>query len=389
MVFNDKGDEAIEALDQAANELGDLESDVVGVGLAAELARAYMMKGEPIPSLEWCERALVAGERLGLIPLIAEALTTKGSALGLLGRIREQIALLTGALQLTEQQGLVRPRLRALNNLAEGLWTIDPPGSIRLNQEQLELTRRWGLRDWERGALENLANTTFHFGHWELTADAMAEAASSHPLTGVLRVTQVELDALRGNTETATDALRTLQAEFAGSSNRDFLWHLIACESELALASGDLDRAHERAMQMVAVGRTANGRAWSHWFAAWPALWSRDINRARAALHGLTAQGLEIDVFQAASAEIAAGVAGLEGRRDEALEAYSRAAAAFRRLSAPLYLALTGLDFVIVMGPDEPEARAAAEEAREIFKRLEAKPFVERLEGTLAPTLAS
>jgi hypothetical protein len=37
-----------------------------------------------------------------------------------------------------------------------------------------------------------------------------------------------------------------------------------------------------------------------------------------------------------------------------------------------------------VIGPDHPEARAAADEAHEIFTRLRSKPMLERLDGLVS-----
>ena len=46
--------------------------------------------------------------------------------------------------------------------------------------------------------------------------------------------------------------------------------------------------------------------------------------------------------------------------------------------------ASAALDFVWAVGPDVPEARAAAEEARTVFERVRAKVYLERLDAVLA-----
>ena len=46
--------------------------------------------------------------------------------------------------------------------------------------------------------------------------------------------------------------------------------------------------------------------------------------------------------------------------------------------------ACTGLDFVLLVGPDEPSARAAADDARVIFERIRARPFLDRLDAAMA-----
>ena len=73
----------------------------------------------------------------------------------------------------------------------------------------------------------------------------------------------------------------------------------------------------------------------------------------------------------------------LDGRADEAASSYQDCAHAFKDLGCPFDLALLQLDFV-TLAPDHLEARAGADEAREIFERLGAKPFLERLEAALS-----
>jgi hypothetical protein len=46
--------------------------------------------------------------------------------------------------------------------------------------------------------------------------------------------------------------------------------------------------------------------------------------------------------------------------------------------------ASAALDFVWAVGPDVPEARAAAEEARVVFERVRAKVYLDRLDAVMA-----
>jgi hypothetical protein len=47
------------------------------------------------------------------------------------------------------------------------------------------------------------------------------------------------------------------------------------------------------------------------------------------------------------------------------------------------------VDFLVLLGPDEPAAVAAAQEARIVFDRVGARPYLERLEAALAPGSAT
>ena len=78
-----------------------------------------------------------------------------------------------------------------------------------------------------------------------------------------------------------------------------------------------------------------------------------------------------------------AGVAALEERHDEAATAYAGALDAWRAINSPLDLALCALDRAILRGSD-PAAGGEDDEAREIFTRIGAAPFLARLDRAAA-----
>ncbi|HEX7951240.1 MAG TPA: hypothetical protein VF494_12885 [Candidatus Limnocylindrales bacterium] len=45
---------------------------------------------------------------------------------------------------------------------------------------------------------------------------------------------------------------------------------------------------------------------------------------------------------------------------------------------------MVGLDMAHLLGPSDPEVRAAIDRSREILARLEARPFLARLDATVA-----
>lgn len=79
-----------------------------------------------------------------------------------------------------------------------------------------------------------------------------------------------------------------------------------------------------------------------------------------------------------------AGLAALDGRKAEALEGYLVGLREHRAMGTRWELACTAIDMVVALGPDMPEVRAAAEEARAILAELGATPFVARLDAALA-----
>jgi hypothetical protein len=72
-----------------------------------------------------------------------------------------------------------------------------------------------------------------------------------------------------------------------------------------------------------------------------------------------------------------ASLLALEGRRAEAVEQYRDAFRRYRDLKLSFDGAVIGLDAAKALGVDTPEGASAAAEAREVFERLGAQPFLE------------
>jgi hypothetical protein len=78
--------EATATLEGALAELAADSAEDLRADLEARLCRAYMRTGRHHESIAAADRGLVFAERLGLESIVADALVTKGSVLGILGR---------------------------------------------------------------------------------------------------------------------------------------------------------------------------------------------------------------------------------------------------------------------------------------------------------------
>ena len=87
------------------------------MALGAELSRAQMRSFRTQESADVALAVLMAAEAAGNTEMVIEAMNTRGTVLGDLGRVFESVALLREALRLAEMHGLPYPTLRALNNL--------------------------------------------------------------------------------------------------------------------------------------------------------------------------------------------------------------------------------------------------------------------------------
>ncbi|MGH3073624.1 MAG: hypothetical protein ACRDQC_01780, partial [Gaiellales bacterium] len=117
--------------------------------------------------------------------------------------------------------------------------------------------------------------------------------------------------------------------------------------------------------------------------AARAALLSHDVARANAALSGLVATGVHSATVDARRAEIRAGVAALDGHDAEAHALYRDALKGHRDTGVEVEAALTAIQMATLLDPSDPDVRAAADAARELFTRLGAVPLLARLEAAV------
>jgi hypothetical protein len=114
------------------------------------------------------------------------------------------------------------------------------------------------------------------------------------------------------------------------------------------------------------------------------AIWLKDAPAALADLAILEDSGGHGPAVEADRTTIRGGLAALDGRAADARSLYREALLAWRDLGLAWDEALCGLDMALFLDPSEPEVQAATASAREILVRLEARPFIARLEAALA-----
>jgi hypothetical protein len=146
--------------------------------------------------------------------------------------------------------------------------------------------------------------------------------------------------------------------------------------SLLSLAADDLEAARQEAAEAVSSDPLGINSPHALMIQARAAIWLRDVEGARSALSAMT--GFPGSWMAAERLTVEAGVAALGGLVEEAAETYREAIEAWRALECTLDLALCELDLVLLLGPGAPHDNTA-KEAGDIFMRLGAKPFLERL----------
>jgi class 3 adenylate cyclase/tetratricopeptide (TPR) repeat protein len=375
-------DEAIAVLDATLTACADLEDRPEVVALVAELARTLMLNNDP-RAVEVADRALIAAERLDDIPIIADALVTKAAALDTEGRRREGMAILRGAIELIVAHRLTTTEFRARSNYATQIWLDDPRAALESAIEVRELARRLGARDQFNWSTWQCYGGAFAVGRWDWMLELALEAEAGDPepldLEGI-HSTRARIAAYRGDFETADRERQAADRAGPDASRPEFIASRHADHAEILGLEGRLTEAYELA-------RTASEMipfSWPRVMAGRFAIALGDPERTRRAVEHLRESSERGAFADALRESVEAGLAALEGRRDEAIARFRASADALRRLDLPLELARTQLDYAVLIPPDDPGARAAADEARTLLTGLGVRPFLERLETGLA-----
>jgi class 3 adenylate cyclase/predicted ATPase len=391
-------DEALERMERAYATLGEDEHDADAAALAAELGRLHFFAGNPGRARERIEQALDVAESLRLPEVISQALNTKAL---ILRRPEESLALLRHALAVALEHDLVPAAGRAYFNLSFVLALRDRfDESRRVLEDALALARRRGDRGQELMVLAQLSEVLAVLGEWDEGLARMKEIPEDARSQGYLFAGNAHMLAFirvnRGELEEAEPLVAESAAMASDSQSRIFA----------ALVRAVVGRARGRHREALTAGREAYELAQRNQpgvpveplvEAVEAALALDDLEKADELLGplGALAPVERTHSLQAQEARLRARLAAAREERDGVEPRYKRAAALFRELGTPFWLAVTLLEHGewLVSSQRGEEAAPLLDEAREIFERLRARPWLERVEraaGTprAAPELA-
>ncbi len=377
---------ALSLLIDASERFADLDDDGTLAKLDGQLARAWYLNGDPARAVAVADRVLAAAERVDLVEIVADTLITRGSALCDLGRSYEGIGAVETARRLAATHDFPMAENRALNNLAALQGHHDPRASHEAAWAGLAISRRLGIRSFH--LFENARDSALRLGEWDWI---------DSELTALL---EADVDPL--DRTTAIGGLIAILA-YRGAPTVD----LVADLDAIPMVADDMIKAmtieDSRAAVSFAAGRYEQARAHCHRYGELFAQARNDayLQAARNAVLTGDAKGARDDlavvesiarrgrVLEADVTTIKAGIAALDGRSREALDGYREALRTWRDLGTVWDEALCGLQMATLIGPHEPEVKAAAERAREILVRLRAEPFLDRLDAAMAASTST
>ena len=376
-------DEAAVLLEHALGHLDPTSDPATYARLAAEFARTHMIADRNAEGAVWAERALAAAGPLRRMETIAEAMNTKGVCLQGLGRLDEGIALIRASVELAAAHHLSAAELRARFNLAGRLDYDDPNGALEVLRAGVEVARRTGRRDWLIQLSHFLSSTLAAFGldYDEALAVLDNVADEDKPLEqrAESMVHRAKIQVYRGDATVWARIFPEAQAMVRGTSNTQVGWDFATANVWVAIAEGRLADASRAS--------TAIGGNWAAWGAlarARVAIRLGDLVAARNALDSSDFSEEIGSVWDMLRIGIEAGVAALEGRRDEAIAGYREAVRLARQFRSLGTAADLLLDAVYVLEPDDPERAAFADDARALFVSAGAQALLDRLDEATA-----
>ena len=374
--------EAVGVLEAAAATFPESGQGDVRAAILANLSRALMRVGQPARSIEAADLALDLAEHLELERLVAETFNNKGSSLAALGRRREGAALLRAAVEVAHGGGYVAAEIRAANNLANGLDDLRESRDAYRAAE--ELATRVGNRSMSSWARETARFFDYYMADdWDAALVGAGELAdeTGSALDNIRRIYNTASILLaRGHPADAAIArVEALAAHVSDPLANSILHGLLG---ERAMLAGDYATACEEGFLATQIGQGLGSLFLGP--ASRAAVWGGDVVRAREARERLDVDVTTGTLVSGERAAAHAGVAALEGRVDDATTGYRDAMARHRSVSSNMGVARAGLDLVHLLGGTHPAAREAAAEARSIFERVGAQPYLDLLDAALA-----
>jgi class 3 adenylate cyclase/tetratricopeptide (TPR) repeat protein len=378
--------EAREVLDRAIENLPESEMDEARAEVYSNRSRVLMRLSESGAAIAAADVALPIAERLNLERIVAETLNNKGSALNQAGRRREGKALVEAAVEVARSGGHVAAQVRALANLSAN--TDDPLVARTISTDAFELAMKLGNLNLARWSRETLRFSDYLLAEdWSPSlaetwsgVDAMFGGGGS--LNDEERWTSTTIEMRIQLGRPADDLAGRLEAIAAEVSDPSASSDVLSHRAATAVVSGDYPQAAELFMAAADLGSQITH---IHLALATRAfLLAGDLAGARAAheRHRAESPGNRID--DALDLAGSAGIAALEGKIDLAIENYREALEALAAIHINWLVATIGFEFAVLVGIDQPAARDAADRSREIFGRIGARPWLDKLDALTA-----
>jgi class 3 adenylate cyclase/tetratricopeptide (TPR) repeat protein len=385
-------EEAIEGTRGAYATMAGDDRDPDFAIVAGQLGRFLAIAGRDSEATPILEEALRLAEQHQLWEVYSHALSSRAVGLQRQARFDEAVTLLRRALEVALDKDYPAAALRAWNNLSVALESQDRfRETLELMPPTLELARRKGDRANELVALTGFIFSMVQTGRWDealaLADEARAaEELESIPFAAVGLVDLIRIHVRRGDMDAAGELVNAFTGR-AGEDNIEVRMIIASAAAEYLRASGRADEAVLLGADLVTslpvLGLPSQAIKHSLVQSIEAAIDMGDLDKAdeflgipRRALPGLVTPMLRAHV-----AQLTARIEALRGGHDAVEAGLQVALVVFRSIGMPFEAGVTLLElgeWLAEQGRYE-EAAPALAEAREIFERLKARPWLERL----------
>jgi tetratricopeptide (TPR) repeat protein len=364
----------------AVDEYADLDAPITAQ-LKYLFAGVYI-QSDPRKALALLDDALEVFERTGDSDMLIRSLTNRAIVLGVLGRNRERLGIMTAAGQLAAAEGLIERQASVTGNMASVMTSIDLTAAVETTRESIALARRAGMQGTVLLQLSNLGYAAFLSGEWHEGIAALEEGMSLDPEPADAIALLNNIAIFRTSMgEPVDDVLAEIERLGKGMSGpwRAFLLDPLAND---ALVHGDFERARDAFLEVPEYDPAQESEY--VYRASRTELWMRDLERLKISLDRLLRAGGPGRFVEARREYVLGAIAGLEGRQSEALSRLQAALDGFRSVGAVWDSAMTGIDMAMLLDPKDPAVAELIDATRTTLTRLGAKPYLERLDATLA-----
>ena len=381
--------EGLERLERAFAAVADDVPDADVAELASRLGQAYAFSGEIERAVEPTELALSVAQALRLPQALFRAMGAKALLARAGGRPEEELAFHRHTIRYALEQSLPQQAAVGYGNLSDACFLGDRYGeALEVLGESLALARRTGNRRNELYALSEMSYARTMAGDWEEALAAYDELPEEQlrmsglfasPLTGVL-----EIYLHRGRLDEAQELLSYFDYLERSIELQDRSIHA-AAQAAVFYATGSHREALEAGREAAVVASTQGaGQQAVKQGLVWAVEAALTLGEGKRADELLTMveelpPGLRPPFLEAQAHRFRA-------RLNDEEPGFKTAAAGFREYNFPFWLAVTQLEHGewLASKGRANEAEPLLRGAREIFERLEARPWLERLDAVAA-----
>ena len=380
-------DEALERMERAFEVIAGDEPDEDLAQLAGRLAAAYIFKGDLDRAAERVELAITIAESLGSMEVLAHAFLARAHVALAHGRPHESVAFLKQGLAIALEHNLESAGSMYFNLSDREFHRDRYEDALGYLQEGLELARRRGSRPNEWGVLAEMTYPLYMLGRWDEALATAAQIPEDHlhdtvTLSVLSSVTEIRIH--RGEPEEARRVLSLYPSE---SSDVQEQISFVAGRAAVLHGEGRLEEALAAGLECIEGAKPSDfslqqlKQGFVHAVEAALALGRREqaeelLVRVEELPRGFRPPYLEAHVHRFR--------AGLDGEET----GFEAAASRFRELGMPFWVAVTQLEHAELLGSGSEAERLLAE-AREIFERLEATPWLERAGAQVAAEVSA